>query len=330
MKRNRTMKRLLAMLLTIVLTTVCLPAQVLAEALTPSGDPADSANAVTAQSAAPEGDAAEETTVYYEVSFARPGSATAEEAEKTTLPETQMLPAGTALASIATPRQIGSVFLGWYYDEALTRMAGPNDTVGANLTLYARFGIREDLEGEYATDYIAVEDVAPEYRVLVSAHNLTADDIRGRLAVRDVSRGGEAIDFTVEEVVEEQPEPVPEEPFSLDALALDEETRAGVEELVQRKASNPEYALGAALRELELDPETVDAILKGCAPEEYEAEQSVNWMDADMMVLAETAGLSGDFSGLLDLNAVYGLEDDDSPERYWREELELEPEQVLL
>ena len=182
-----------------------------------------------------------------------------------------MLPAGTDIASIATPRQIGSVFLGWYYDEALTRMAGPNDTIESNLTLYARFGIREDLSGEYATNYISVENVAPDYRVLLKAHNLSAEDVRERAAARNVSRGGEVIDFTVEEIVEPQEL---EEPFSLDALELDEQMRADVE---AEADSAEEYGLGVVLRDLGLDPDTVDVILKNFAPEEYEAEHSPLW-----------------------------------------------------
>ena len=39
----------------------------------------------------------------------------------------------------------------------------------------------------------------------------------------------------------------------------------------------------------------------------------------------QSAGISLTEPGIPDLYAKYGLEEDDSPERYWREELELEP-----
>ena len=193
-------------------------------------------------------------------------------------------------------------------------MAGPNDTIESNLTLYARFDIREDLSGEYATNYISVENVAPDCRVLLRAHNLSAEDVRERIAARNVSRGGEAIDFTVEEIVEPQE---PEEPFSLGALELDEQMRADVEAAIKAEANSAEeYGLGVVLRDLGLDPDTVDVILKNCAPEEYEAEHSPLWVDEETRALAEEAGIGDDFAGLLNLNALYGLEEDDSPERY--------------
>ena len=52
-------------------------------------------------------------------------------------------------------------------------------------------------------------------------------------------------------------------------------------------------------------------------------------MDEETKELMKTAGIDENFSGVLDLNKLYGLEEDDSPARYWREELELEPEDVL-
>lgn len=48
--------------------------------------------------------------------------------------------AGTRISSLSTPTVEGKVFLGWYYDSALTRMAGTNDTVNQDMTLYAKLG----------------------------------------------------------------------------------------------------------------------------------------------------------------------------------------------
>ena len=48
--------------------------------------------------------------------------------------------AGTRISSLSTPTVEGKVFLGWYYDSALTRAAGTNDTVNGNTTLYAQLG----------------------------------------------------------------------------------------------------------------------------------------------------------------------------------------------
>ena len=83
------------------------------------------------------GDSDSSSTSYYEVSFALGEQAGAGEV---TLPEKQTVKAGTRISELPTPTQTGGVFLGWYYDSALTRAAGANDTVNRNMTLYAKMG----------------------------------------------------------------------------------------------------------------------------------------------------------------------------------------------
>ena len=69
-------------------------------------------------------------TTYYTVSFEVEGAPMS--------PAT--VAAGTRISSLSTPTVEGKVFLGWYYDSALTRAAGTNDTVNGNTTLYAKLG----------------------------------------------------------------------------------------------------------------------------------------------------------------------------------------------
>lgn len=69
-------------------------------------------------------------TTYYTVSFEVEGAPMS--------PAT--VAAGTRISSLSTPTVEGKVFLGWYYDSALTRMAGTNDTVNQDMTLYAKLG----------------------------------------------------------------------------------------------------------------------------------------------------------------------------------------------
>lgn len=69
-------------------------------------------------------------TTYYTVSF---------EVEGAPMPPATVA-AGTRISSLSTPTVEGKVFLGWYYDSALTRMAGTNDTVNQDTTLYAKLG----------------------------------------------------------------------------------------------------------------------------------------------------------------------------------------------
>ena len=76
-------------------------------------------------------------TTYYEVSFALGEKVSQGEV---TLPKRATYPAGTKISAIPTPSQQDGVFLGWYYDAAMTRLVGADDTVNRSMTLYARMG----------------------------------------------------------------------------------------------------------------------------------------------------------------------------------------------
>ena len=76
-------------------------------------------------------------TTYYEVSFALGEKVSQGEV---TLPNRATYPAGTKISSIPTPSQQDGVFLGWYYDAAMTRLVGADATVDRSMTLYAKMG----------------------------------------------------------------------------------------------------------------------------------------------------------------------------------------------
>ena len=207
-------------------------------------------------------------TDYKEVRFALPNGVSELDAENTRLPETAMIPKGTKIADLASPRQPGKVFLGWYYDNNLTLMTGPEDTIENNLTLYPRFGKRQDTEDIFSYDFVASEDVPEDFAIFVAGHNLSAEKVKELLAVRNVSLGDEAMKFTLKEV---------------------------------KKAE---------------------------AAKEEEGEEDPD--EAELRKLFEMAGVNIDaIEGVPDLYIIYGLEEDDSPARYWREELGLDPETVL-
>ncbi|MBR6891150.1 MAG: hypothetical protein IKN05_09185, partial [Clostridia bacterium] len=218
-------------------------------------------------------------------------------------------------------KQNGSVFLGWYYDEELTLLAGPDDKVDRNMTLYPRFGLREGMDDEFSYNFVAEKDVSPDYEVRVQAHNLTLEAAAELLAVWDATRV-EQMEFTLERVEE------PEQPFDLANLGLAEEQLNAVEALIEAKQKDDQLSLSDALREQGIEEAAREKILAEYAPKELEAEQSA-WMDDEALALMERAGIDGDISGVPDFNKLYGLEEDDSPERYWREDLGMEPEDVL-
>lgn len=76
-------------------------------------------------------------TTYYEVSFALGEKVSQGEV---TMPKRATYPAGTKISAIPTPSQQDGVFLGWYYDAAMTRLVGADATVDRSMTLYARMG----------------------------------------------------------------------------------------------------------------------------------------------------------------------------------------------
>lgn len=93
------------------------------------------------------------TTTYYQVSFA---VGSQESGGEVTLPENRTVPSGTAIAGLGTPYQQDGLFLGWYYDSALSRPVGEGDTVTRNLTLYAKLGGVTPLSASETPNYITV------------------------------------------------------------------------------------------------------------------------------------------------------------------------------
>ncbi|MBO4697360.1 MAG: InlB B-repeat-containing protein [Lachnospiraceae bacterium] len=213
-----------------------------------------------------------DTTDYKEVRFALPEGVSELDAANTKLPETAMIPKGTRIADLASPKQAGKVFLGWYYDNNLKLMTGPDDTIESNLTLYPRFGARPDLEDVFSYDFVASDDVPADFAIFVAGHNLSEENVKELIAVRNISLGDEPMQFSLKEIKK--------------AEKKQEETK--------------EYQTSD-------DPE-----------------------EAKLLALLKESGIDlSEMKGVPNLNEVYGLDENDSPARYWREELGYDPETVL-
>lgn len=207
-------------------------------------------------------------TVYHEVKFAPATDET--NIGNITLPDTMMAEYGTTIGDIPMTRKTGKVFMGWYYDSALKLMAPSGDIIDRNMTLYPKFGNREGLEGIFAYDYVAKEEVEPDYTVLLAAHNLSADEVKELIRVRNITAGNQLIEFSIE-------------------------SYNGNINGLNNAAKNP-----------------------------------ATLFDEDTTNLLGMVGIGPDFSKIPDLYALYNLNSDDSPERYWREDLNLSPDNVLL
>ena len=81
------------------------------------------------------GDDSGSTTTYYEVRFAL---GTGESSDGVVLPETKTYVFGTKLKSLPTPYRQNGIFLGWYYDNDMTRGVEADAVISANMTLYAK------------------------------------------------------------------------------------------------------------------------------------------------------------------------------------------------
>lgn len=128
------------------------------------------------------------TTNYYSVQFALGEG----QPSGITLPDTQTVKEGEAISTLPTPYKNGVIFLGWYYDKAMTDAVKTGDKVNRNMTLYAKLAAGEDVQSIERPNYITDTEVtAGEYTFGVD--NAAKDDIK----FINVTGGNLAVDFTL-------------------------------------------------------------------------------------------------------------------------------------
>ncbi|MBQ9931249.1 MAG: S-layer homology domain-containing protein, partial [Firmicutes bacterium] len=132
------------------------------------------------------------STTYYEVQFAM---GTGQSVDGVTLPETKTYAKDTKITLLPTPYQENGVFLGWYYDAAMTNAVGNDDVIGKNMTLYAKMGqvtpVSEDATPNYITVTVPVSDV-DSYTFGISGY--TEGCVESFIHVSNLNR---SMDFTV-------------------------------------------------------------------------------------------------------------------------------------
>jgi len=140
------------------------------------------------------------STTYYEVTF---------EVEGASMPNATVA-AGTRISSLPTPTVEGKVFLGWYYDSAMTRAAGTNDTVSRSMTLYAKLGevmavnANEAETPNYVTVTVPAQSVGSRYTFKINsyAEDCIASFIQvtaNNEAVSGIEVSGGMVSFPVEQ-----------------------------------------------------------------------------------------------------------------------------------
>lgn len=131
------------------------------------------------------------TTTYYKVEFKLGDGSDPE----VTLPETKTYASGTAITTLPTPFKQNTVFLGWYYDNAMTQGVESDDTVTSNMTLYARMADSTTMLSEGgAPDYVSSTDidVSKGFAIQLTT-NADIEDIK----VINISNGNEDVTSTV-------------------------------------------------------------------------------------------------------------------------------------
>ena len=189
-----------------------------------------------------------------EVSFALPKQYEAF-SEEITLPETTKVKSGTAVGELSSAGADMYVFNGWYYDEELSRKAGDGDEISEDLTLYPAFDKRLGLDTEFSTDYISSLDVSGDFSVTIAAYGFTRENTEAYLAVKNITRGGEEVAYTLKEITPE--EALSKEEAGAGDAALSEDA-AGEEALYDYKELEADTSdVSEALLLRGIDPETV-------------------------------------------------------------------------
>ena len=132
-------------------------------------------------------------TRYYEVKFELGES---QNVQGVTMPATKTYRSGTKVEQLPTPYARGQVFLGWYYDAALTDRAASSDTIRSNLTLYAQMAAIEDVPFLETPSYCTKTDVGTNFTFQVKAASVQA--VRDALTVIQISANNtEVTDLTI-------------------------------------------------------------------------------------------------------------------------------------
>lgn len=110
------------------------------------------------------------------------------------MPESKTYPAGTPISQLPTPVKAGMVFLGWYYDKALTKGAEAADTVDRSMTLYAKVAAGEEVSAIETPNYVTKDGVsAGEYTFALTG----VTDANGAFKFVNITGGNMAVDCTV-------------------------------------------------------------------------------------------------------------------------------------
>lgn len=136
--------------------------------------------------------------VYRKVTFAYPDNMSGEDKKATKLPEEQLVDSGELVYSMPLPTREGYVFAGWYYDSDLALLAGTDDVIKKNITLYPKMVKSTDPTAkEGSLNYVSALDAETSHKITVKAPTLEA--VKNGLLLTLVSDGNASVPFTVDD-----------------------------------------------------------------------------------------------------------------------------------
>lgn len=270
----------------------------------------------------------------YEVSFALPETASAEERSTTKLPEAVKVQEGTTIGTLAKPTRDGAIFMNWTYDPQGLNRANNDDPITSDLVLFPRFVKEQGLNDITGFKYVSKMNVPADFDMELITYGLSREQVEALVTVKNASRAGIEVPYVL------YSESEAEAREWLSTAGLNGETVEAVLDCIDKsKSTSGRGTLLDRLTELMENPtegvvlteEAVTEIVYHFTPESVTVDNSA-YEGLDEQTLLVISSLGIDFATVTeaDLLERYGLSPDDSVERYWREEIGLDVNQVLL
>ncbi len=95
---------------------------------------------------------------------------------------------GSRLNNLPVPYKADSIFIGWCYDEALTRLVAAGDTAQESMILYAKYEEMSPLPQDFQTPVARAIDTSPDLTVTVSAPaSMDMDQFKDAVTLKNLS-----------------------------------------------------------------------------------------------------------------------------------------------
>lgn len=310
----------------------------------PVSDPSDPSKAsdvahATEATEATKPDGPEDDNGAYLVRFELPESATEADQKNTFLPEQVKVPEGTKIGDLALASRDRAMFLSWTYDAAGTKRANSDDVITKDITLYPAFAANEGMAGVKGDTFVAKQNVPQDFAIELVSYGLSREDVLKKVTTINSSLAGAPVDYELRSLREEE-----ELKWLLD-LGLNIETAKAVWSCVEKSESSAQDAEQPSLKDLlkelsadksktyiDLPEDAVVIILNHFGLETYMDRDTQQFLELDESAYELLRSMNIDFATTTEAELLerYGLSADDSLERVWREEFNLNVDQVLL